>query len=168
MILFDNRFNHRLDRFGHFHEAEIGRVDTVDGAFVGMFAEERAAVEEMDVLVTGGLSGSHKIGLEFCSAPGRFELGVAVQFACVTDFGHDQNGDIFVVRTKKINKGGERFSYRLSGVRLVVENDKLFMINLIDEFGEGRLAFAVSGETEIDEFLIDPSAENIGVCHAGS
>ena len=37
MILFDNRFNHRLDRFGHFHEAEIGRVDTVDGAFVGMF-----------------------------------------------------------------------------------------------------------------------------------
>ena len=42
------------------------------------------------------------------------------------------------------------------------------MINLIDEFGEGRLAFAVSGETEIDEFLIDLSAENIGVGHAGA
>ena len=166
MILFEDRFNHRLDRFGHFHEAEIGWVDAVDGALVGMFAEEGATVEEMDVLVTGGLPGSHKIGLEFCSAPDCFKLGAAVQFACVTDFGHDQNGDVFVVCAKNINKRGERFSDRLSGVRFVVENDELFMINLIDEFGEGRLAFAVSGETEIDEFLIDPSAENIGVCHA--
>ena len=96
MILFEDRFNHRLDRFGHFHEAEIGWVDAVDGALVGMFAEEGATVEEMDVLVTGGLPGSHKIGLEFCSAPDCFKLGAAVQFACVTDFGHDQNGDVFV------------------------------------------------------------------------
>lgn len=72
------------------------------------------------------------------------------------------------MRAKNINKRGERFSDRLSGVRLVVENDELFMINLIDEFCEGWLAFTVSGETEIDEFLIDSSAENIGVCHAGA
>ena len=66
------------------------------------------------------------------------------------------------MRAKNVNKRGERFSDRLSGVRLVVENDELFMINLIDEFCEGWLAFTVSGETEIDEFLIDSSAENIG------
>ena len=78
VILFKDRFNHRLDRLGHFHEAEIGRVDAVDGTLVGMFTEEGATVEEMDVLVTGGLPGSHKIGLEFCSGPDRFKLGAAV------------------------------------------------------------------------------------------
>ena len=81
----------RLDPISHFHEAEGGGVDTIDGALVGMFSKDRPPIEEVDIQIAGGTSRVDEALLKPRSILGRSKLGRIVELTGVADFRNDED-----------------------------------------------------------------------------
>ena len=173
MLLFNRIFRqniaqNRLHIVRHAEESHIGRVNAVYRAVGIIVAQQRAAIEKIDVFIAAGYPFVIFILLvliaDLHSLRPRVGHGVGVspRFKGGTDSGHDKYRNIRIVIAQDFHKRRKRFVHSFIRIAFVVDDNESRVVDQIDEMRHLRFAAAVAGESEIDERTVQPAAQYIG------